>query len=73
MFFHLPLRERNIPHAKNWDGEEVGVPQRLEMGIMSVESGDFAIKTAQRKVKNQNPKVDLNSTTIPSAIVNIKY
>ena len=57
VFFHLRIEEGNIPHAKNWDGE-AGVLQRLEMGIMLGEGGDFAIKTALRKVKNQNPKVD---------------
>ena len=46
--FHLLIEERNIPHARNWDGE-AGVLQRQEMENILEEIGDFAIKIAIQK------------------------
>ena len=60
VFFHLLIEERNIPHAKNWDGE-AGVLQRQEMENILEEIGDFAIKIAIQKEKPPSPKVPSTS------------
>ena len=58
--FHLLIEERNIPHARNWDGE-AGVLQRQEMENILEEIGDFAIKIAIQKEKSSSPKVPSTS------------